>query len=135
MAAYLGSDVNRDDVSNPLAAALGYKKAQNPVFASILAVPVNPFPSSFCDHSKSSPAPHVNLQFVSRIGDSRSEACLINLPERVEIFWPVVADCESHPTILDAHLGGRTARLVQSGTYSSGKLFENRQRKSCSFAP
>src|SRR5260370_34460539 len=117
MPACLGTDINRDDVSNLPTSAFCYQKSKPPVCffldlasplqnlantATIHAVPINRLCRSLGDQRKSSPAPHIRPQFVSRIGNSRSKARLVNLPERVELFRPVVAHCVSHPHILAA---------------------------------
>src|SRR5216684_2314683 len=103
MAARLRTNINRDEVSDPPAAALGNQKPQSAIFALILAVPSGgSLSGGFRDQSESSPTPHVRPQLVSRICNSRGKTSLVNIPESIEIFGPVVADCESHPPILDA---------------------------------
>ena len=46
-------------------------------------------------------ATQINLQFIAAIGDAGIEAGLVDGPEGVEIIRLIVAQCKSHPSILD----------------------------------
>ena len=67
----------------------------------------------FGDQRKTGAAVEVDLQLEARVGDSGSEALLVDFPQGVEIFGTEVAQAEAHENIVSSRIRGPGLILKQ----------------------
>jgi hypothetical protein len=76
----------------------------------------------FSDQSKGTRAAQIDLQLIAAISDFGIETGLVDGPEGVEIVGAVVADCESHVSILD-RVAACTRKAMKYGDLQESAKF------------